>query len=562
MDSEDSSGELRDGRSAPKRSPDDKWTQGHHIPKSSKADVTSVAPQIDKSIISEEQAARTSQLRLLSTLKQMMWGQSSQGPILPPGLPVVAPTSGQPPSRTGTMASSKWPKRPLRLAKRLNPSLVYTVQGFDPADERTPPVSRECMPIYSSHVQQPSTPSSGSTIRAPVAAPSPSVPRPTTIQEILDSQAMHGKGKQRAIKPISLPQSEFHLQGLDLPPWPSMSEPPMPPPQFFTALKNMQAWPQFPVPNSTSLDTSSCPLPVASTPHTLSIPAPILRPAPQAAPTSTPIIDPASSGPRTSSDLPPDQSGPSLHAWPDDTSALSDVKSQSKSHETVMKEISTIREHLSTSNLASKDQPGLGGEGSSYSFRRSRKKAAKRRHFVVADPQLPVTSQDEQEHSVFLRCIHKHTLILLKISGYKYLRNAKCTLSQQQVDEYEQGLPGCLQITATDFMVDCLRNRDSPFNQDAATVFAEDFLEKITRHSWYASAKIPERYHNHETIRTAFIAHLAYVKSRYREVVTAVDEDPDKARRVMNARLQKSSRGSRKLLKMHLDAMADHPTLQ
>ncbi|KAI6110797.1 hypothetical protein EDD16DRAFT_1486061 [Pisolithus croceorrhizus] len=130
-------------------------------------------------------------------------------------------------------------------------------------------------------------------------------------------------------------------------------------------------------------------------------------------------------------------------------------------------------------------------------------------------------------------------------------------------------------------MVDCLRNRDSPFNQDAATVFAEDFLEKITRHSWYASAKIPERYHNHETIRTAFIAHLAYVKSRYREVVTAVDEDPDKARRATNARLQKSSRGSRKvrvsspylpffselspffqLLKMRLDAMADHPTLQ
>ncbi|KAI6110798.1 hypothetical protein EDD16DRAFT_1710662 [Pisolithus croceorrhizus] len=172
MDSEDSSGELRDGRSAPKRSPDDKWTQGHHIPKSSKADVTSVAPQIDKSIISEEQAARTSQLRLLSTLKQMMWGQSSQGPISPPGLPVVAPTSGQPPSRTGTTASSKRPKRPLRRPRDSTPVLsiqsrdstpVASIQSREltPADERTPPVSRECTPVYSSHVQQPSTPSSG-----------------------------------------------------------------------------------------------------------------------------------------------------------------------------------------------------------------------------------------------------------------------------------------------------------------------------------------------------------------------------------------------------------------
>ncbi|KAI6146391.1 hypothetical protein BKA82DRAFT_4393517 [Pisolithus tinctorius] len=113
-------------------------------------------------------------------------------------------------------------------------------------------------------------------------------------------------------------------------------------------------------------------------------------------------------------------------------------------------------------------------------------------------------------------------------------------------------------------MVDCLRNRDSPFNQDAATVFAEDFLDKVTRHSWYASANIPERYRNYETIRAAFIAHLAYVKARYRQVVAAVDEDPDKAIQATNARLQKSSRGSRKvrLLKMRLDGMADHPTLR
>ncbi|KAI6154199.1 hypothetical protein BKA82DRAFT_93286, partial [Pisolithus tinctorius] len=98
-------------------------------------------------------------------------------------------------------------------------------------------------------------------------------------------------------------------------------------------------------------------------------------------------------------------------------------------------------------------------------------------------------------------------------------------------------------------MVDCLRNRDSPFNQDAATVFAEDFLDKNVTAIMRQFA-------------LAFIAHLAYVKACYRQVVAAVDEDPDKAIQATNARLQKSSRGSRKLLKMRLDAMADHPTLR
>ena len=152
-----------------------------------------------------------------------------------------------------------------------------------------------------------------------------------------------------------------------------------------------------------------------------------------------------------------------------------------------------------------------------------------------------LTSLDRQT------CIRKHTLSLLKIEDYKYLRNAKCTLLQEEVEEYEQELPGCLEITPTDFRVDCLRHRNSRFNRDAATVFAEDFLEKVVNHSWYASANIPDRYREHETIRAAFISHLAYVKSRYKELVVAVDEDPVQAKKAINAHLQKSSRGSRKV---------------
>ena len=87
-------------------------------------------------------------------------------------------------------------------------------------------------------------------------------------------------------------------------------------------------------------------------------------------------------------------------------------------------------------------------------------------------------------------CIHKHTLSLLKIEDYKYWRNAKCTLSQEEVEEYKQELPGCLEITLTSFRVDCLRHRNSCFNWDVATVFAKDFLDKVVNHSWYASANM------------------------------------------------------------------------
>lgn len=144
-------------------------------------------------------------------------------------------------------------------------------------------------------------------------------------------------------------------------------------------------------------------------------------------------------------------------------------------------------------------------------------------------------------------CIRKHTLSLLNIKDYKYLWNAKCTLLQEEVEEYEQELPGCLEITLTDFRINCLCHWNLRFNQDAATVFAEDFLDKVVNHSWYASAKIPECYHEHETIHMAFIAHLAYVKSRYKELVVAVNKDPVEARKVTNIRLQKSSHGSRKV---------------
>ena len=97
------------------------------------------------------------------------------------------------------------------------------------------------------------------------------------------------------------------------------------------------------------------------------------------------------------------------------------------------------------------------------------------------------------------------------------------------------------------FMLDCSRDRHSLFNQEAISVFAEDFVDKVKNHGWYRTACIPERYQTFDIVSEAFKAHFAYIKTRYREVVVAPSKDPIQAKQKLNLKLQKSSRGSRKV---------------
>ncbi|KIK12477.1 hypothetical protein PISMIDRAFT_120825, partial [Pisolithus microcarpus 441] len=116
--------------------------------------------------------------------------------------------------------------------------------------------------------------------------------------------------------------------------------------------------------------------------------------------------------------------------------------------------------------------------------------------------------------------------------------------------------------TPTNFMVDCSRPRNSPFNRDAATVFAEDFLDKVVKHSWYAKANIPARYRKHEAVYEGFMSHLTTVKSHFRELLA--EEDQEKAKRQKDLRLKRSARNSRKirLFKLRLDTIANDASLK
>lgn len=108
-------------------------------------------------------------------------------------------------------------------------------------------------------------------------------------------------------------------------------------------------------------------------------------------------------------------------------------------------------------------------------------------------------------------------------------------------------LPNCLKVTPNNFIVDCSRDRDTPFNKHVISVFADDYLDKINNHAWYCSAKIPQRYRDFDVVTEAFKSHFAYIKQRYRQVVVAPLKDPVAAEKSQSARLQRSSHGSRKV---------------
>ncbi|KAI6047235.1 hypothetical protein EDC04DRAFT_2887044 [Pisolithus marmoratus] len=177
---------------------------------------------------------------------------------------------------------------------------------------------------------------------------------------------------------------------------------------------------------------------------------------------------------------------------------------------------------------------------------------------------LSASQSDIEEHKYFSTCIRLHALHLLKITDYKYLNTIKCALTSDEVEAYEQDIPGCPEVMPTNFIVDCAHGKAMPYNHEAFMVFAEDFLDKVNNHGWYTSQTIPEWYCNFDIIYGAFKAHFTYIKSCYNEVIIAASKDPVKAKEDVKVRLHKSSHTSRKvqLLKMHLDAMAEHPKLQ
>ena len=257
----------------------------------------------------------------------------------------------------------------------------------------------------------------------------------------------------------SLQQFAFRMEGLEPPPWPAVTQPPI---QFnrafLTSLRNMKDWPSFPL-HTPAMPTSfppftqhattgaSQPTPTltpSASPHSNALPslipvvnhastssAPTPGPSTSSAPTSGPSTSSVpTSGPSTSS-VPTPEQGPSVSPQSDafsgqegsarqrcdsgitemvaplltyfsqgmDVLIRSVQTSQVTAQEAIMKEIGTIREQLGTSR-----QPG---EEPVDSLAKSPKKA--RRHFVATNPESSPTVKDKQEHSAFMVSFFLHS---------------------------------------------------------------------------------------------------------------------------------------------------------
>ncbi|KAH7906907.1 hypothetical protein BJ138DRAFT_1129573 [Hygrophoropsis aurantiaca] len=167
----------------------------------------------------------------------------------------------------------------------------------------------------------------------------------------------------------------------------------------------------------------------------------------------------------------------------------------------------------------------------------------------------PPTLKECKEYDNFLAHIRKHTLIMLGIKSLKYLSGDRFTLSEEENENFNQDLPGCIVITSDKFRLDLSRDRDTPFNAEAVSVFAQDFHYKVVVHGWYSRPDIPERYRDVGVIREAFYNHFRYLKERFVQLL----EPSNKT----ETRLQKASRAGRKrrLYKDRLQATTATDTL-
>lgn len=193
------------------------------------------------------------------------------------------------------------------------------------------------------------------------------------------------------------------------------------------------------------------------------------------------------------------------------------------------------------------------------------KKRKRRSHRVKGNTQVVDGDVDMATYNQFLQYVRDHLLALLGIKDLKNIADAKarCTISEAENEAFIRELPGSIQITANDFRLDLSRDRSTLFNRTAMEVFTADFYRKVMQDNWYNSPPIPTQYLQVDIISDCFYYHLKHVKSRYKHFVVHMALDSEAAWIKEDKRLQRMSRGVRKvrLYKWRLNAIAEDPQL-
>lgn len=87
-------------------------------------------------------------------------------------------------------------------------------------------------------------------------------------------------------------------------------------------------------------------------------------------------------------------------------------------------------------------------------------------------------------------------LRLLRITDTSQLRDTRFykPQSDDEIRSHKERTPGSIEVTAAKFTLDLSRSRNTLFNKCAKSVFAQDFIQKVTQDKWYSYPPIPARY--------------------------------------------------------------------
>lgn len=111
-------------------------------------------------------------------------------------------------------------------------------------------------------------------------------------------------------------------------------------------------------------------------------------------------------------------------------------------------------------------------------------------------------------------------------------------LTKSEINAFERGDDGCIEISIAKFRLDFKQDRDSAFNKTAVTILAKDLIDRVKIDNWYPTPPIPDKYLVQGYVEMLFYNHFKYVATRMRQY--------DEASPERNARLKENARSARK----------------
>lgn len=136
--------------------------------------------------------------------------------------------------------------------------------------------------------------------------------------------------------------------------------------------------------------------------------------------------------------------------------------------------------------------------------------------------------------------LHEH---VLKVKAYdRQLLTKFPPLTEEELNEYDENVPGCIVITAANFRIDPSRELDIGFNQEAVHVAAADFLKRVKVDKWYQPDRFPPDLLCLDELVPIVRQHFKYIWRVCKQQVAVVE----RGEVVEISRLSKEAKRSRK----------------